>query len=131
MRFSLVILVVVGVLAGCFPRGREYGKELYTEHCSNCHGIEGNGLHKLYPPIKGSDFLIQNQNQLGCWIRFGIEGKMVVNGVVYNEKMPSSPMLSDVDVANIINYISENIEPRVNKVQLQEVEVALQECVPE
>lgn len=80
------------------------GAELYAKHCSNCHGVEGQGLGKLYPPIKGSDFL-QNKNKVICIIKNGSDGPVVVNGVTYEGKMPKNKKLYDLDVAQIVTFI--------------------------
>lgn len=123
-----IIIILLAVLTGCFPRGRDYGEELYSKHCSNCHGIEGNGLHQLYPPIKNSDYLISHQEELGCIIRYGMEKPIVVNGVSYKDVMPSQPMLTEVEIANLINYISENIEPQVKNISIDDAETLLTNC---
>ena len=50
-----------------------------------------------------------------------MNGEIVVNGKAFNQAMPSIPHLSDVDLTNIINYISKNIEPSVKPVTLREI----------
>ena len=112
----------------CGDSNRDYGSELYTKHCANCHGIQGQGLQDLYPPLKGADYLIENQEDLSCLILYGIEGDIVVNGRSFNEKMPSIPHLSHVDLTNIINHISKNIEPSVNRVTLKTVKNRIYDC---
>ncbi len=113
---------------GCGDSNRDYGSELYTKHCANCHGIEGQGLQDLYPPIKGADYLIENQADLVCLMRYGIDGEILVNGKKYDQKMPSLPNLSDVDLTNIINYIAKNIEPQLKQVSLKEVKEKSYDC---
>lgn len=124
----ITILAIILSMFSCGESNRDYGAELYTEHCANCHGIKGQGLQDLYPPLKGSDYLIENQADLACMIRFGLEGEVEVNGKLYNEKMPSLATLSEVDMANIINYISKNIEPKVARVTLPQVKTRVYDC---
>jgi len=130
MKISLPLffLAIISFMNGCGDSNRDYGSELYTKHCSNCHGIEGQGLQDLYPPLKGADYLIENQGDLACQILYGMNGEIVVNGKAFNQAMPSIPHLSDVDLTNIINYISKNIEPSVKPVTLREVKNRIYDC---
>ncbi|MGB0403806.1 MAG: c-type cytochrome [Salibacteraceae bacterium] len=127
LKFS-ILLIIVSIAQSCIPTGRDYGKELYEEKCANCHGIEGNGLQQLYPPIKNSDYLIKNQEMLACMIRYGQEGAITVNGVGFNESMPAQPLLSDIDIYNIINYISKNIDSKIEPVHIQTINDQLLDC---
>tara|TARA_B100000508_G_scaffold140678_1_gene142805 strand:+ start:3157 stop:3468 length:312 start_codon:yes stop_codon:yes gene_type:complete len=101
---------------------------MYEEKCANCHGIEGDGLQQLYPPLKNADYLEQNQDKLACLIRFGTQGGLVVNGVKFEGKMEGQHLLSDVDIHNIINYISKNINPNLKQVTITEVGDQLIDC---
>ncbi len=124
----LFIWILVITSVSCGDSNRDYGSELYTKNCANCHGVEGQGLQDLYPPLKGADYLIEQQQDLVCLIRYGVEGEIKVNGKSYNQKMPSMPNLSDVDITNIINYISKNIEPGVKKVSLKDLKERSYDC---
>lgn len=128
MRFFTLLIFIAIVAQACIPSGRDYGKELYETKCANCHGIEGDGLQQLYPPLKNSDYLVENQADLACLIRYGVDEPMVVNGVTFHEKMPATPLLSEVDIHNIINYIHKNINPNVKPVKIEEVTNRLIEC---
>lgn len=83
------------------------GESLYNGQCSSCHGKEGEGLGQLIPPVANSDFIKEDKGLLSCIIIHGVDGPMVVNGVVYDGDMPGMPQLTKVEVANIINYIHE------------------------
>ncbi len=80
------------------------GEHLYAKHCSNCHGAQGKGLRNLYPPLLNSDYL-QDLPQTLCVIRNGAKGKMIVNGVVYDQIMPQNKQLYDLDIAQIATYM--------------------------
>ncbi|QJW90078.1 cytochrome c [Spirosoma taeanense] len=77
---------------------------LYKTHCANCHQDKGQGLAALYPPIAGSDYLV-NKNKVICLIRYGQQGPIVVNGKPYNRPMPAQPQLSDLEVAELTTYL--------------------------
>lgn len=133
IKSKLIVLAVSSLILAisCIPSGRDYGKEMYEEKCANCHGIEGDGLQQLFPPLKGSDYLVENQADLACMIRFGMKGEIEVNGVKYNQDMPGQPLLTEIDIHNIINYIAENINKDVKKVKLNEVSDRIIDCNPE
>ncbi len=80
------------------------GRELYVQHCANCHQENGSGLGDLYPPIANSDYL-KNKETIICMIRFGASAEMVVNGKTYNQAMPANRNLYDLDIASIMTYI--------------------------
>jgi len=77
---------------------------IYKNNCANCHQPKGEGLAELYPPIAKSDYLT-NKNQIICLMRYGQQGKIVVNGKSYNRPMPPQPQLSDLEIAELATYI--------------------------
>lgn len=104
------------------------GQKLYMTHCQNCHGAKGEGLGKLYPPLNDTDFFEKNRAQLSCIIRNGMQGKIIINGQEYNEKMPSNPQLSELDIAYILTYITTNFAKSDSIYSHQEVQEALKIC---
>lgn len=80
------------------------GRELYVQHCANCHQENGSGLGDLYPPIANSDYLV-NKERIICMIKYGASGDMVVNGKTYNQAMPANRDLYDLDIASIMTFI--------------------------
>jgi mono/diheme cytochrome c family protein len=57
-----------------------------------------------------------------------MEGKITVNGIEYAEPMPGKPLLSEIDIHNIINYISKNINTNLKPVQIQDVNNQVLNC---
>jgi len=82
------------------------GKKLYTQYCSNCHMDNGEGLGKLIPPLKDSDYLIANMSISAQMIVNGYESPIVVNGIEYNQPMPANKNLNPAEVIEILTYIS-------------------------
>ena len=81
------------------------GAKLYLQHCQNCHMEEGQGLGQLIPPLAGSDYLERHPENIPCIIRYGQEGEVQVNGILYNHPMPANPSLSQEDMYQLIRYI--------------------------
>src|SRR5690349_7932882 len=99
---------LTGLLAGCFTSNERSGAALYSQHCANCHGAAGDGLGNLIPPLAGADYLATHRAELPCIVRQGMRGPVRVNGKDYNGVMPAikREQLSDADVANILNFVS-------------------------
>ena len=104
------------------------GLQLYTIHCANCHQLNGEGLGKLYPPIKGSDYLLANKEAVMCAMKNGIKDSMVVNGKTYNHPMPPNVKLTAMEVAEITTYVY-NTWGNENKITLTKTaEAVLEKC---
>lgn len=82
----------------------ERGKELYMESCVTCHLANGQGVKGTFPPLAKSDFLLKYPEKSIHSIKFGMNGKVVVNGVTYNNAMPPSGFADD-EIADVMNYI--------------------------
>ena len=81
----------------------QLGKRLFTSMCATCHQLAGQGVANKYPPLAGSDFLNAGKNEAIRVLLHGRQGEITVNGVTYNNTMPSFP-LSDEDIANALTY---------------------------
>ncbi len=80
------------------------GKELYADFCTNCHLPDGKGVEGVYPPLAGSDYLLQNRKAAIHAVKYGQSGEITVNGTTYNNFM--APLgLTDEEVADVMNYI--------------------------
>lgn len=106
MMPKIVLCLLLIALIGCGKTEYRQGQNLYVQHCANCHMENGKGLGRLIPPLANSDWLKNNQSQLSCAIKYGMEGEIVVNDTTYNQVMPGVADLSEFQIANIINYIN-------------------------
>ncbi|HTN64198.1 MAG TPA: cbb3-type cytochrome c oxidase subunit II [Devosia sp.] len=81
------------------------GEQLFVANCAACHQPTGEGLPDTFPPLKGNSAV--NDDDPSAQIHavlFGLEGA-TVGGTKYDSPMPPfSDMLSDAEIANIINY---------------------------
>jgi mono/diheme cytochrome c family protein len=97
----------------------ERGSEIYTDFCMTCHLPNGEGVENVYPPLAKSDYLLKNREKSIRGIKYGQEGEMVVNGKTYNDVM--APLgLSDREVADVMNYISNNWGNKNDKIVTEE-----------
>ena len=125
-----VLLASVLVLQGisCKQTPYTHGKILYDHFCVQCHQDDGTALRQLIPPLAGSDYLNDHRSELACLIRNGQKGEIVVNGIRYNQEMPAVPELSDIEIANVINYINSSWGNNNEYMALADVQKALEGC---
>ena len=81
------------------------GKEVYMDMCVTCHLPNGEGVPKVYPPLAKSDYLMGKREASIKAVKYGIRGKIVVNGVEYRGIMTSLGLYDD-EVADVMNYIT-------------------------
>lgn len=88
------------------------GKALYEGEagCAGCHGMDGNGVVGLAPPIAGSEWATGNKDRLIALVLRGMQGPVTVKGKVFDEGaiMPAlvdQQAFGDSNRTWILNYI--------------------------
>ncbi len=107
------------------------GHSIYDSICANCHMEDGSGLKGIIPPLANSDYLKNNQLEVACIIRYGMEGDVVVNGKTYNQPMAGITYVTDTEIANIINYINNAWGNDYGMVDFKNLRIKLKECAAE
>lgn len=109
-------------IKGVSQRNQMPGKEIYDDFCIQCHGANGKGDGKNFPPLDGSDWLSKKRSQSIHAVKFGQSGQISVNKIKYNNNMPAMG-LSNVEVADVMNYIMNSwSNKQMKKVSVEEVE---------
>ena len=103
------------------------GKEVYTVNCSNCHQLNGKGLHGIIPPLATSDYLEQNQLTIPCLLKIGSKDSLMVNGLTYPPQMPAHK-ISNLELAEVITYINNSWGNEYGFMPVIKVDVILREC---
>jgi len=80
------------------------GKGIYTENCITCHMGAGEGVPETFPPLAKADYLTKMPEKAIHAIKFGLQGKIIVNGAEFDNQMPS-PGLDNEEIADVMNYI--------------------------
>ncbi len=111
-------------------RLRQYqvqGAKVYATYCANCHQQNGEGLASLYPPLAGSDYLLEDLPRAACIIKNGQAKEIVVNGVTYNQMMPGNP-ISNLEIAEVLTYITNAWGNEHGLIGVKDVDKWISEC---
>lgn len=127
LSFTVHFLLLL-LISACQPNPYKQGERLYKANCANCHMDNGEGLGALIPPLAGADYLEKNREKLPCLLRYGIKDSIVVNGKIYAEAMPGVATLSEVQIANILNYVGTTWGNDIAPYRLDEVQKHLGNC---
>lgn len=99
----------------------ERGAIVYEDFCMQCHLPDGKGVPKAFPPLDNSDYLKDKRKESIKAIKYGMSGKITVNGDIYNAAM--APLgLTNEEVADVMNYITNSWSNKNTKIiTVQEV----------
>ncbi|MEE9364357.1 MAG: c-type cytochrome [Cellulophaga sp.] len=105
---------------------RTVGAKLFRNICAACHGLGGEGIYGLAPPLQKSEFITESVERLALIILHGVKGPIVVNGKAYemNLAMPgllSNETLSDKDISDIISYVSNAFDPKPKHIRASRI----------
>lgn len=81
-----------------------HGKTLYAAVCMACHQPEGQGIPQAFPPLAAADYLNADVERAIATVIHGLQGKVTVNGQVYDSVMPQLG-LDDEAVASVLTYV--------------------------
>lgn len=95
---------------GSVDEGGGEGQLVFERVCAACHQATGMGIPGAFPPLAdhfgdiiatedGRDFAVNV-------VLYGLQGAISINGQNYNSMMPPQPMLTDAEVADVLNYVS-------------------------
>ncbi len=126
--YSFGFLLSFFALLNCNQKPYAHGKIMYENFCVNCHMEDGTGLVGNIPPLANADYLTTHADKIACIIRHGIEGEIEVNGKKYTTPMAGVPQLTDVEIANIINYINHEWGNDNGYTTIKQVQKQLENC---
>ena len=88
----------------------DVGKAGYEAYCQSCHQPDGQGMAGVFPPLAGSDYLLEDTDRGILAVLQGVSGPIEVNG-----DTPTTPLCrtwqlsgSDENIAAILNYVLSN-----------------------
>jgi mono/diheme cytochrome c family protein len=125
--YSLLMITVLFVLTACKSEGNksdnvnsevpsqvqetaglsesiERGEIVFSNFCMQCHMADGKGVPGTFPPLAGSNWLIEKRKESIHAVKYGQSGEIEVNGETYNSVMVAMG-LSDEEIADVLNYV--------------------------
>jgi nitrite reductase (NO-forming) len=111
---TLPQLPAVGRISG------EGGAGIFASVCATCHQASGQGIPKVFPPLRGSDFLVVDRARAIRIVMSGLRGPIVVGGETYSSNMPN-PGLNDEQIAQVLSYEMTNLDNHGKPVTAEEV----------
>ncbi|CAM4375104.1 c-type cytochrome [Zobellia roscoffensis] len=105
---------------------RTSGAKMFYEICASCHGVNGQGIEGLAPPLMGSEHVADTE-RLGLIILHGLEGPITVKGERYdlNLAMPGlirNEDISNKDIADIISYVTNAFSDAPKRLSIDKIE---------
>src|SRR4051812_42834189 len=88
-----------------FDRYYSGGSLVYQQHCQNCHGVHGEGLKALIPPLTDSIYLKTNKDKLACFVKYGLKGKLTIANTTFEGQMLPND-LAPIEVAKVLTFIT-------------------------
>jgi mono/diheme cytochrome c family protein len=91
--------------------------------CGACHQQNGQGTAGLFPPLAGSEWVLEKDPARVIRIVLdGVAGPMTVKGAAYNNAMPGwAAQLNDEEIAQVITYIRKAWGNTAGPVKAEEV----------
>ena len=97
------------------------GAELFTR-CAACHQATGLGVPGAYPPLAGSEWLLNNPEVPIRIVLHGLQGDITVKNTKFNNAMtPFGDQLSDAEIAAIISYERSSWGNSASKITAEQV----------
>jgi mono/diheme cytochrome c family protein len=97
------------------------GAELFTR-CAACHQATGLGIPGAYPPLAGSEWLVNNPEVPIRIVLHGLQGPITVKGTAFNSAMtPFADQLTDAEIAAIISYERSSWGNSASKITAEQV----------
>lgn len=120
-RLALALAGVCALLVAACGAPREPGAALYATYCQGCHLPTGEGIHGIYPPLAGTDWVAGDEARLIRLALDGVTGPMEVEGVVYDHTKAPHSFLSDAEVAALLTHVRAEYGPGAGPITAAQV----------
>ena len=101
---------------------QEPGASTYLALCAACHMADGSGVPNMQPALRGSGFLASDATTLIRLVLFGPDKVLPASRPRYENPMPElQGMLSDQQVADVLNYARRTFTGTVSAIEARDV----------
>jgi len=84
---------------------QQAGKTVYLKYCLTCHQSNGSGVPGMHPPLGPGSWVGKDPKELITILKYGLSGKIDVNGDQYKSSMPPQSKLTDEEIAEVLTYV--------------------------
>jgi putative membrane-bound dehydrogenase-like protein len=84
------------------------GEDIYSRICSACHGTDGKGVPGAFPPLDGSEWVVNDPTVPIKIVTSGLQGPIEVKGQKFNSVMPGLADLKDEEVADVLTFVRQS-----------------------
>lgn len=97
---------VFSVMSGKIRKHLVHGKQIYEQHCQECHGASGEGAPGIYPPLAGNRSVVMASplNTIRIVLDGGYPATTAGNPRPYGMP-PFQQILRDKEIALVVSYI--------------------------
>lgn len=107
IRSRLVSLVAIQAMMSVSANAGS-GGTTYSAQCAMCHQTSGSGLSGQFPRLNGRTVELartpESRRYVVMVLLYGMYGKIVVDGKPLSGVMPTMGMLSDQQIADVLNH---------------------------
>jgi glucose/arabinose dehydrogenase/mono/diheme cytochrome c family protein len=97
------------------------GGKIYAQICAACHMPNGSGVPNMQPPLAGSAVVAGDAQRLINVVLKGPAAVLPPDREKFQNTMPPFNVLSDADIAGVLNYVRANFAPNAPKVSAEQV----------
>ncbi|TAL01622.1 MAG: c-type cytochrome [Verrucomicrobia bacterium] len=97
------------------------GGKIYAQICAACHMPNGSGVPTMQPPLAGSAVVAGDTERLINVVLKGPTAVLPPDREKFAGAMPPFNVLTDADIAGVINYIRANFATNAPKVTVEQV----------
>ena len=134
MKIFLVLLLLLFLGSACTELSQDYqqaytnGKLRYINYCAHCHGKNGEGFKKLYPPLRKWMHSKYSLSQVACIVAKGLHTPLRFDSITYKVPMPPMEELTPSDIAFLLTFLNAEYYSKDELVTQQEVKRWLKSC---
>src|SRR5699024_2187621 len=98
------------------------GQSIYADHCAGCHGLQGQGVKGVYPPLDGNTLVTGpgGINGIRSVLLGGFPPATAGNPEPYSMP-PFARQLDNAQVAAVVNYVRQSWSNRASTVTAKDV----------
>jgi mono/diheme cytochrome c family protein len=96
------------------------GQAIYSQSCVSCHQPDGYGVQNMNPPLIKTSYVLGDKTRLINILLKGLS-RQEIDGVMYQNVMPSHDFLTDQQIADVLTYVRNSFGNKASAVTEPEV----------